>query len=586
MKLRILFSVFLTMLLFGVNAQVTTVGIIGTATPGMWDFDTDMVQHPDSAHLWTLTIDLVDGLAKFRANDLWDVNWGSEDFPIGVGTQGGADIPIPAGTYDITFNSNTGEYYFNGGVSDVGIIGDATPFGWDADVNLVQSDTDTNEYHVTLDLVAGGAKFRANDAWDINWGSLDFPTGVGVQNGDNIPIPQSGKYAITFNRSTGAYHFEALIAITAVGIIGDATPGGWATVTPMAGSGDVWSLSTDLVDGGLQFVGNDGEVIWGALDFPSGIATEDGDTIPVTGGTWLVEFNSATGEYSFNIFEIFETVGLIGDATPGGWDVDTDMERHPFDSSSWSVRVILTDGEAKFRANHAWDVNWGAPDFPTGVATREGVNIPITAGEYVVTFNSISGEYHFQELIVYDRVGLVGAGTPLASWDVDFFLTKSAEDENIWTLASIDLNGEVKFRADSMWTVNWGANTFPEGIGFQEGPNIPVPAGTYGITFNSATGEYVFGEPLVSTKDILDPSVVSVFPNPASESLYVDLSAVTTNGTANFNIYDMQGKLVSTNKLEVAERVELNVSSLQDGYYTLQITTDKYVIGKKFVIVK
>ena len=84
MKLLLLFSVFLTTILFSAYAQIATVGIIGTATPGGWDSDTDMVQHPDSAHLWTLSIDLVDGLAKFRADDAWTINWGSTSFPLGV----------------------------------------------------------------------------------------------------------------------------------------------------------------------------------------------------------------------------------------------------------------------------------------------------------------------------------------------------------------------------------------------------------------------------------------------------------------------------------------------------------------------
>ena len=245
--------------------QITTVGIIGTATPGGWDSDTDMVQSVDSAHLWTLTTELFTGEAKFRANDAWDINWGEDEFPIGVGTQGGPNIPVIGGTYDITFNSNTGAYYFNL-QSDIGIIGSATPFGWDADVSMNQSTTDTNEYYLTLNLVAGEAKFRANDAWDINWGSADFPTGIGVQNGPNIPIPSPGLYEITFNKSTGAYHFEALLVINTVGIIGDATAGGWATTTPMAqdpNDGNVWSYSGPLSAGGLQFSINDGELFWG-----------------------------------------------------------------------------------------------------------------------------------------------------------------------------------------------------------------------------------------------------------------------------------------------------------------------------------
>ena len=78
MKLRVLISFFAFVLFANVHAQVTTVGLIGTATPNGWDSDTTMNQHPDSAHLWTLTIELTDGLAKFRANDAWTINWGKQ----------------------------------------------------------------------------------------------------------------------------------------------------------------------------------------------------------------------------------------------------------------------------------------------------------------------------------------------------------------------------------------------------------------------------------------------------------------------------------------------------------------------------
>ena len=61
------------------------------------------------------------GAAKFRANNAWDTNWGSADFPLGVGTQGGADIAVEtAGTYNITLNRVTGAYTFTDGLSTTG----------------------------------------------------------------------------------------------------------------------------------------------------------------------------------------------------------------------------------------------------------------------------------------------------------------------------------------------------------------------------------------------------------------------------------------------------------------------------------
>ena len=43
----------------------------------------------------------------------WDINWGNaSDFPYGQGVQGGSDLPVSAGTYDVYFNDLTGQYLF------------------------------------------------------------------------------------------------------------------------------------------------------------------------------------------------------------------------------------------------------------------------------------------------------------------------------------------------------------------------------------------------------------------------------------------------------------------------------------------
>lgn len=53
---------------------------------------------------------LIDGEIKFRANDAWDVNWGSDTALTGLGTMGGPNIPVAEGTYDIWFNDLDGRY--------------------------------------------------------------------------------------------------------------------------------------------------------------------------------------------------------------------------------------------------------------------------------------------------------------------------------------------------------------------------------------------------------------------------------------------------------------------------------------------
>ncbi len=55
--------------------------------------------------------------AKFRANNSWSVNWGGTDFPSGVAVlDSPASFLCVAGTYNVTFNYNTGAYSFTDGL--------------------------------------------------------------------------------------------------------------------------------------------------------------------------------------------------------------------------------------------------------------------------------------------------------------------------------------------------------------------------------------------------------------------------------------------------------------------------------------
>jgi hypothetical protein len=53
-----------------------------------------------------------DSEVKFAADNDWSNNWGAETFPFGRGVQGGVNIPVKAGTYDVYFNDITGDYNF------------------------------------------------------------------------------------------------------------------------------------------------------------------------------------------------------------------------------------------------------------------------------------------------------------------------------------------------------------------------------------------------------------------------------------------------------------------------------------------
>ncbi|MEI5985664.1 MULTISPECIES: SusF/SusE family outer membrane protein [Sphingobacterium] len=77
-------------------------------------------------------------------------------------------------------------------------------------------------------------------------------------------------------------------------------------------------------------------------------------------------------------YELLKTSwAIVGSATPGGWEADTDMS---FSNSKgtyvWKVKANLAAGELKFRANDAWDINLGGS---LTELTQDGPNLAIAA---------------------------------------------------------------------------------------------------------------------------------------------------------------------------------------------------------------
>ncbi|MBK7804712.1 MAG: SusF/SusE family outer membrane protein [Saprospiraceae bacterium] len=602
MKSRLLILLSALCMTFVMNAQVTSVAIIGSGTAGGWDTETPMELADDTLQLYYLKVNLTANEVKFRANNAWAINWGAVDFPLGTGVQGGPNIPVAvAGEYEILFSAITGEYFFYY-ESPIGIIGSATPYGWDEDINLFPNATDTNKYFITLPLIQGAAKFRKDDLWATNWGSENFPSGIGTQDGKDIPIPNAGKYSITFDKSTGEYDFQELIDFKSIGIIGSATAGGWDNETPLTrdgGNADVWKGTVNIKEGEFKFRADSAWTIsWGGGTFPSDTASLTGGNIAVTAdqaGDYLVTFNTKSLIYNFLKIEDFESIGIIGDATPGGWDNETKMIQDANDKSIWRLRVDLVAGEAKFRANNDWVFNWGSADFPSGTGVQDGANIPVVAGDYKITFNSTTGEYNFEAVVEYDKISLVGNAGPFGDWpgdddSRDTYLNKNPNDANHWTLASVTLkdtpvDGGIKFRAEAAWAINWGSAAFPVGVGTQNGANIQCTAGTYKIDFRSDTGDYAFAEPS-STYDLLSSDVIKIFPNPAKDVLNVEINTDALRGNVTATLFNVNGEQIKSQIFQVNGIAKMNVSDVIAGNYVLRISNDKNLVAKSVLIVK
>lgn len=292
-----------------------------------------------------------------------------------------------------------------------------------------------------------------------------------------------------------------------IGIIGSATAGGWDIDTDMHLADPTrtdkysWTVIVYLTVGEAKFrASDDWETNWGSGAFPNGTGTQGGANIPIgTAGYYRVNLNDQTGEYSFTALAtpVYSTVGIIGDATPGGWDNDTDLTQDADNPHLWTGTITLTAGEAKFRANDSWDVNWGSNTYPSGNGVGNGANIPVSAGTYFVRFNDATGEYSFMKTDrtnPFATIGIVGFATTGSDdgWNSDKDMIQNPANPYKWSKIITLFEGNGKFRADDGWDVNWGATSFPGGIGVQNGADIPMKAGTYFVTFNSGTGEYYF----------------------------------------------------------------------------------------------
>ena len=140
---------------------------------------------------------------KFTSGPDWDhTNYGAGEAEGELSDDGGAGnlsvaekglywcaVNIPSLTYEVTL------------INTIGVIGDATPNGWDASTALTPSD-DFLTWSGEITFGSGEFKFRANDGWDINLGGT--PENL-TQDGANIPSPGEGTYMVTLNLSQLPY---------------------------------------------------------------------------------------------------------------------------------------------------------------------------------------------------------------------------------------------------------------------------------------------------------------------------------------------------------------------------------------------
>jgi len=134
-------------------------------------------------------------------------------FTSGTYEDGASAITIStAGLYHVILDKTTTKYYIIP-ITEWGIIGDATPNGWSAQVDMTQGalSASSGEWTVSdIELRAGSFKFRYNDGWKLDVADFVLFSNIGTDgssswrmggDGWQISIADAGIYNVKFNWS-------------------------------------------------------------------------------------------------------------------------------------------------------------------------------------------------------------------------------------------------------------------------------------------------------------------------------------------------------------------------------------------------
>lgn len=355
-----------------------------------------------------------------------------------------------------------------------------------------------------------------------------------------------------------------MIQAQTVGIVGPAA-NGWPSddnPTPdimLTDNGD-GTHSIDaltLTTGSAKFRQNqDWAVNWGGDSFPSGAVTSG--NIPVQAGVYDIVLDLNSNTYTFTDVGTFTEIELTGTALSSG-----NVQLSTIDGVNYELSVTqFGDGNLQFQ-EVGTSIVYGTDSFPSGTAILDGAAIPASAGFYQATFNLDTGAYAFN----VPDIGIVGsaaAGWPSDTNQTDILM--SSTDGDVYSLNSQVLtDGELKFRQNQDWSINWGGTDFPSGSAvLNSSDNIPVTAGTYDISFFRANQTFTFTT--LSIEDLAF-NQFKLFPNPTKDVWVFDNPGINIK---TIQIFDAFGKSV----LKInPNSTQVNVSAqvLSEGLYLAKV---------------
>ena len=229
-----------------------------------------------------------------------------------------------------------------------------------------------------------GSKFESGNWNVINKGVMgcekdgsEDASGTIYYTGDSWGTPQTmviagkGTWIVTLDMNNLSYSVGKPILYMA----GDAN--GWKQI-------DVLNSNDGVNFTGYMYLNQNGfkfstQPNWDGTNYGADFDTApDAGNIVITeeAGFYQVDVDLSKKTYTLTPF----TIGIIGNATPKGWDGDTNMTYNP-EERCWELKdVTLTDGEMKFRHTNDWNLSWGGE--LDNLTTQNGPNIVVAAGTY------------------------------------------------------------------------------------------------------------------------------------------------------------------------------------------------------------
>ena len=165
-------------------------------------------------------------------------------------------------------------------------------------------------------------------------------------------IKEPGKYMLTLNMMDYSYTIKPVPELY---MKGDAN--GWDGYDYLAGDDGVhFTGFMYLNQNGFKFTTAPD---WSGTGYGANFDTApNADNIVITepAGYYKVDVDLFAKTYTLTPIT---TIGIIGAATPGGWDAETPLTYNKTERC-WEVQDIkLKAGDCKFRANNAWAMQWG-----------------------------------------------------------------------------------------------------------------------------------------------------------------------------------------------------------------------------------